>query len=207
MATDKSLAGMKNNQLIVALGNPGKKYLLTPHNIGWMVADALAHSLKLSWKTQKKLSSDTVFFLERSFFLAKPLTYMNLSGLAVKALLNYYRIDLAHLLVIQDDTDLPFLSLRFQKNRGTAGHNGIRSIHEELGCQDYARMRIGMRAMPTADNSTLPSSETAITRRNVLKPFSKKEQELLPSFLNKAIEALLYFVEEGFEKTANRYNN
>ena len=187
-------------KLIVALGNPGKKYLLTPHNIGWLVAEALVHSLgpslnNLAWRSQKKWQAEVAMVEKPKCLLVKPLTYMNLSGLAVKAVLNYYHLDLNNLLVIQDDTDLPFLSFKFQKNRGPAGHNGIKSIHKELGSPNYVRLRIGMGAL-----------ETAPVKRDVLKPFSQKEQALLPSFLNKALEAVLYFVEEGFEKTANLYN-
>ena len=214
----------KHRNLVVALGNPGKQYLLTAHNIGWIVVDSLAHSLNKAqhggtsnkngtvespalrgWHTKKKLSALLAFYQTPALLLAKPLTYMNLSGLAVRALLNYYQLELSKLLVIHDDIDLPFLSIRFQKNRGSAGHNGIKSIHKELGSQDYARMRIGMRPMPL-DSASSSASSKAIIKRDVLKSFSKREQALLPDFLNKAVEALLYFAEEGFEKTANRYN-
>ncbi len=192
-------------KLIVALGNPGKKYLLTPHNIGWMVADALAGSLKISFSPKKKWLAETAQVEQPKCLLTKPLTYMNLSGQAVKAVMDYYRLDLNQLLVVHDDTDLPFLSFKFQKNRGPAGHNGIKSIHKELGSQDYTRMRIGMAGLGTNEESVVLSPSTKLMR-DVLKPFSKKEQALLPDFLNKALEAVLYFVEEGFEKTANRYN-
>ena len=189
--------------LIVALGNPGKKYLLTPHNIGWIVISALAHSLNIPWQNQKKGPAEVAISPKKHFMLVKPLTYMNLSGQAVKALMNYYRLDLNNLLVIQDDIDLPFLSVRFQKNRGSAGHKGIKSVHEELKSQDYARMRIGMQVL----EDDLPTKLVLQNRkREVLKPFSKAEQKLLPEFLNKSIEAILYFMKEGFEKTANRYN-
>ena len=195
-------------KLIVALGNPGKKYILTPHNIGWMVAEALAYSFKKPWCSQKKWQAETAQVDKPKCLLVKPLTYMNLSGLAVKAVMDYYHLDLNHLVVIHDDTDLPFLSFRFQKNRGPAGHNGIKSIHRELGSQDYVRMRIGMAVLKKKEleeELAFFSSSTKF-KRNVLKPFSKKELILLPNFLNKALEAILYFVEHGFEKTANRYN-
>ena len=173
-------------KLIAGLGNPGEKYLLTPHNIGWIVIDALAQHWGLSWRTEKKFSSQIA--KKEDLLLLKPLTYMNLSGSAVQSATQYYRVELDDLLVIHDDTDLDFLSLRFQKNRGPAGHNGVKSIHQELGSQDYTRMRIGM------------------PQGRVLKPFTKKEQSALPDFLNQAVEAVTHYLKEGLEKTANRYN-
>ena len=173
-------------KLIAGLGNPGEKYLLTPHNIGWIVIDALAQHWELAWRTEKKFSSQIA--KKDNLLLLKPLTYMNLSGSAVQSASQYYRVELNDLLVIHDDTDLDFLSLRFQKNRGPAGHNGIKSIHQELGSQDYNRMRIGM------------------PQGRVLKPFNNKEQSALPDFLNQAVEAITHYLKEGLEKTANRYN-
>ncbi len=200
-------------KLITGLGNPGEKYLLTPHNIGWIVIDAFAHYLNISWSSKKKLSAQITE--SQKVLLAKPVTYMNLSGTAVKSLMNYYHIPLENLLVIHDDIDLPFLSLRFQKNRGPAGHNGLKNINHELGSQNYTRLRIGMRALEPPH--TTPSDEPAPVmppstttpfpvKRQVLKPFTKTEQELLSNFLNKAISALEYFIKEGLDKTANLYN-
>ena len=174
-------------KLIVGLGNPGKKYLLTPHNIGWIVTDALARYLNTPWRTEKKFQSQ--ISNTKNILLAQPLTYMNLSGTAVKSLLHYYRIPLDNLLVIHDDIDLPFLAMRFQKNRGPAGHNGLININKELNSQDYTRLRIGMAS------------------RQVLKPFTKKEHELLPEFINTTVQAVQYFVDNGLEKSANRYNS
>ena len=260
-------------KLIVGLGNPGEKYLLTPHNIGWIVIDALAQSWSAEWCSKKKFSAQTtVVELEnrQKIFLIKPLTYMNLSGLAVQKAMHYYRLSLNDLLVIHDDIDLSFLSLRFQKNRGPAGHNGLRSINKELGSQDYTRLRVGMSTIQTNMSSgssakkkqtgwwpvlssfyieglsfpmknpmdrlvPQPSSKKLIkdkerefnktkkeevkeieqnkedtkresVKREVLKPFTKTEQNLLPDFLNTTIKAIQYFIKEGLEKTANQYN-
>ncbi len=185
-------------KLIVGLGNPGEKYLLTPHNIGWLVVDAFACHYDIQWSLKKKFSAQTTE--QESSLLVKPMTYMNLSGTAVKSLMNYYRIGLDKLLIIHDDLDLPFLSLRFQKNRGPASHNGLLNINQELGSQNYTRMRIGIKA-------DLPDPASSLTRtQKVLKPFTKTERNLLPDFLNKAVEALQYFITEGLEKTANHYN-
>ncbi len=200
--------------LIIGLGNPGEKYLLTPHNIGWIVIDAYAHYLNILWSKKTKLTA--LITENKNILLAKPTTYMNLSGQSVQKIMNYYRIDQDNLLVIHDDTDLPFLSLRFQKNRGPAGHNGLKSINQELGSQNYTRLRIGMKALDPNTlaeyKAPLPITEpkTPISepqKRQVLKPFTKKEQELLSDFLNQAVSALEYFIQKGLEKTANYYNN
>lgn len=222
-------------KLIVGLGNPGEKYLLTPHNIGWMIIDALAHSLNIKLQSKKKFSAEIGFTEDKKIFFLKPLTYMNLSGKAVKSTMDFYKLSLDDLLIIHDDTDLPFLSLRFQKDRGPAGHNGLKNINQELSSQNYARLRVGMQAFTekTADKSEqaqsppaeenkkkgwlpplppinpllVPSHPSPQLTRLVLKPFTKKEQQLLPDFLNKTVTAIEYFLSEGLEKSANRYNS
>ena len=228
-------------KLIVGLGNPGEKYLLTPHNIGWILIDALVHFFNIKLQSKKKFSSEIAFTEDKKIIFLKPLTYMNLSGTAVKSVMDFYKLSLDDLLVIHDDTDLSFLSLRFQKNRGPAGHNGLKNINEELASQNYTRLRIGMQAFIeqeyqkethaiSTQNQTKVSDEDENKKENwlsslppidsllfthpvpklirlVLKPFTKKEQELLPDFLNKTIEAIEYFLLEGLEKSANRYNS
>ena len=200
--------------MLAGLGNPGGKYLLTPHNIGWMVVDTLAqhynvqlrskgsytaevahiwepssmaHS-KLQIREKKTYMSDSVQIQNQKVILMKPMTYMNLSGKAVREALSYYRLSIDQFIVVHDDLDLPFLNMKFQKNRGAAGHNGIKSIHSELKSQDYMRWRIG------------------IGQYNVLKPFAKKEQELLTDFLSSVVEIFEYLVKNGFNKTAGQYN-
>ncbi len=200
--------------MLAGLGNPDSKYLLTPHNIGWMVVDTLAQHYNVqlkakgsymaeivqAWepaslthsKTQirEKTSyvSDSVRVQDQKVVFIKPMTYMNLSGKAVREALSYYRLSIDQLLVIHDDIDLPFLNIKFQKNRGPAGHNGIKSIHSELKSQDYMRWRIG------------------IGQKNVLKTFTKKDQLLLSDFLSSSVEIFEYFLKNGFEKTAGQYN-
>ncbi len=193
-------------KMIVGLGNPGQKYLLTPHNIGWMVLDHLCHHLNpplknpavaALWKTKSpSYLYCSVLLNPYKILLLKPLTYMNLSGKAVKEAMGYYKIALEDLLVVHDDTDLPFLSMKFQVDRGAAGHNGIKNIHTELQSQNYARLRVGMQQ----------TVKRPPIKRNVLKPFTPEEQSLLPSFLDSATEALVYFIQEGVKKTADRYN-
>ena len=184
-------------KLIAGLGNPGEKYLLTPHNIGYMTVDAVARHQDLKWSLKKKHSAWTA--AGSGFLLAKPGTYMNLSGTALKSLIHYYRVNLDQLLIIHDDLDLPFLSRRWQKNRGPAGHNGLKNINQELKSQNYARLRIGVKTENTQEASFDRS-------QRVLKPFTKREREILPDFLNNTVSAILYFIKEGLEKTANRCN-
>ena len=218
-------------KLIVGLGNPGEKHLLTPHNIGWMIIDALVHSLKIKIQTKKKFSAEIAFTEDKKTIFLKPLTYMNLSGTSVKSVMSFYKLNLDDLLIIHDDTDLPFLSLRFQKNRGPAGHNGLKNINKELASQNYTRLRVGMQTFTEEKKKTpshveeenrkenwlsalspinpllLTNNSPSRLTRLVLKPFTKKEQELLPNFLNKTVEVIQYFLSEGLEKSANRYNS
>ncbi|MDE0118516.1 MAG: aminoacyl-tRNA hydrolase [Bdellovibrionales bacterium] len=163
-------------KLIVGLGNPGKKYLLTPHNIGWIVLDALACHWDLKWRAKTKFQSQVTFVEQENVLLVKPLTYMNLSGSAIKSIIHYYKINLDDILIIHDDTDLPFLSLRFHKNRGPAGHNGLKSINKELGSQNYTRMRVGMgpNTVPFDERQKEPESAA---KKNT----NKKRSGWLPS--------------------------
>lgn len=182
--------------MIVGLGNPGEKYLFTPHNIGWIVVDALASAFNLSFKQKKSFLQASIFKKTSEIILIKPLTFMNLSGQAVGEAMREYSIKLSELLVVQDDLDLPFLSIKFQKNRGAAGHNGIRSIHQELNSPDYNRMRIGVAAYGNGSSQ----------KRDVLKPFSEAEKQALSTFLNHSTEALKYYIFEGLGKASNQYN-
>ena len=217
-------------KMIVGLGNPGKKYLLTPHNIGWMVIDSLSHNLNIQLRKKENYMFQTTSIHNEKVILLKPLTYMNLSGKSIKAAINYYNLSLNEILIIHDDIDLPFLTLRFQKNRGPGGHNGIKSIHTELDSEDYARLKIGMKPLP--QNKDIPQhsqknqkkdtlltsfdawtqilipSQPSVqkTKTDVLKTFSKEEQKLLPDFLKLSIEVVKFFILEGLEKSANRYN-
>ncbi len=187
--TSTQYGSKKFSTLIVGLGNPEKKYLLTPHNLGWMVVDALAQICQVQLQKNKSFLSQTVCLENQSVVLMQPLTYMNLSGQAVREAMDYYQFTLNQLLVIHDDLDLPFLSMKFQKNRGPAGHNGLRNINQVLGSQNYTRLRIG------------------VSKIKVLKTFSKIEQKKLPDFLSLCSEAVRYFLQTGLNPTANRYNS
>lgn len=183
--------------LIVGLGNPGPEYKFNRHNIGFMVADELAR--KLDAEFSRVQSNALVAQARRSqqrIILAKPRTYVNRSGLAVGALLRFYKAPQEKLLVIYDDVDLPFDTLRLRSEGGSAGHNGMRSIIENLGSQEFARLRVGVGR---------PKGRMR-TPDHVLQDFSKSEQEELIFVLQRATEAALTFIDEGIVAAMNHYN-
>jgi len=182
-------------KLIVGLGNPGAKYLLTRHNIGFMLIDLLAGDSDFQNKHQSLFLKTK--WNQQTVLLSKPQTYMNLSGQAVFEIVNYYKIPLNHILVLQDDKDQKFGSLKFQKSRGDGGHNGIKDIHKRL-TNNYARLKLGIQSVP--QESHISTSDF------VLSPFHKKEIEQLPQFLKRAEEAVLCFIENGFDMASTQFN-
>ncbi len=132
------------NYLIVGLGNIGVEYVNTRHNMGFMVLDAWAQASNILFESGRYGYTATVSFKGRKFTLLKPSTYMNLSGKAVRYWMNELKIPVEQLLVISDDLNIPFGTLRLRKNGSAGGHNGLTNINELIGTQDYARIRIGI---------------------------------------------------------------
>ena len=132
------------NYLIVGLGNIGVEYANTRHNMGFMVLDAWAQASNILFESGRYGSTATVSFKGRKFILLKPSTYMNLSGKAVRYWMNELNIPVENLLVISDDLNIPFGTLRLRKNGSAGGHNGLTNINELIGTQDYARIRVGI---------------------------------------------------------------
>ena len=132
------------NYLIVGLGNIGVEYVNTRHNMGFMVLDAWAQASNIVFESGRYGYMATVAFKGRKFHLLKPSTYMNLSGKAVRYWMNELKIPLENLLVISDDLNIPFGTLRLRKNGSAGGHNGLTNINEMIGTQDYARIRVGI---------------------------------------------------------------
>src|SRR6185437_1918758 len=131
--------------LVVGLGNPGRRYAPTRHNIGFRMVDRLAaRPGALRWRAEHQAETCRIQVGGLPILVAKPQTFMNESGRAVKALLAHYKIASERLLVISDDLDLPFARLRLRARGSAGGHNGLRSINEELGTPDYARLRVGI---------------------------------------------------------------
>jgi len=183
--------------LIIGLGNPGKRYRWTRHNIGFMVLERLAvkHEVDL-----KQKSFDALWgrgkIAGTELFLAMPQTYMNLSGIAVRGLLAYFKVDINNLIVIHDDLDLPFGNVRLKKGGGNAGHKGLGSITETLGSSDFIRVRLGI-GRP-ADKSRIEGY--------VLEPFEAEEEiPFLPKVVSGAAEAVEDIVLSGMEKAIAKY--
>lgn len=185
-------------KLIVGLGNPGPKYLMTRHNIGFLLVDALNEQFSDGqYKSQGKALVNKARFGSEIVLLAKPQTFMNLSGDSTRSLLDYYSVSLDDLLVIHDEVDLPFGRMKLQKARGHGGHNGIRDIHLKVASNQYARLRLGV---------SRPSNPRQDVADYVLQPFSKEEQNGLADFLSIAGEAVESFILDGFDVAANKFN-
>lgn len=188
----------KRRWLIVGLGNPGPKYQLTRHNIGFLALDLMAQSLGLSnWTTEQKGLVLKSRGNENELIFVKPQTFMNLSGECVQPLMAYYKVELENLIVLHDEIDLPFEKMRFQKNRGAGGHNGLKSINERLGTQDYVRLKLGVGR---------PAHPEFAVADYVLQSFSKEEQSALGPFLEKAGDAIEDLVGLGLDKASTKYN-
>lgn len=175
-------------KLIVGLGNPGKEYANTRHNVGFMVLDALSSD----WKLEKKLKSEVseIRIADHKVLLVKPQTYMNLSGEAVQAVAAFYKVDPSDIVIIYDDVDLEFAKLRVRHGGGSGGHNGLKSLIQHLNDQ-FIRFRIGV------GNETLKNPIP--TDKFVLAPFTPEEQTQLPTVINQAVTELTSYLENPEE--------
>ncbi|WP_299024252.1 aminoacyl-tRNA hydrolase [uncultured Thermanaerothrix sp.] len=183
--------------LLVGLGNPGRVYARNRHNVGFMVIDALARQLNLGTpRLQMKALVLSGSLDGHKVILAKPQTYMNLSGEAVGSLVRYYKIPLAHLLVIHDDLDLPFGVIRLRPGGGAGGHKGLLSIMDRLGTQNFPRLRFGIGRPPGKMD---PADY-------VLQDFGANEQPTLELLIDRAVQAIHVFVTEGLDAAMNRFN-
>lgn len=186
-------------KLIVGLGNPGTKYLLTRHNIGFIVIDALAIAFGAgSFRDEMKAQTCKIKIDSHDCLLVKPQTFMNLSGESVRPLMDYYKAEAKDLLVIQDEVDLPFGKIRFQIKRGSGGHNGIKSLHQHIGHDEYARLKMGVGK---------PNDPRFAVADYVLANFSKDEQNQMTEFLSLAISGVETFVKKGIDRAATDYNS
>lgn len=181
--------------LIVGLGNPGKEYALTRHNVGWLVIDEVAAQQNLSWKLQKKLQAEVAKNAE--MILAKPQTYMNLSGAAVSSVVTSYELRVTNIAVIHDDIDLEFGTIRVSQNASSAGHKGVQSIIDSLSTKDFWRVRVGIHPTiaqnpsPVTRNSKTPAINTPDF---VLKKFSAEEKKKLPKIIEASYKILQEFL-------------
>lgn len=183
--------------LIVGLGNPGKDYRETRHNIGFMTVDRIAERLGSSFtRTQSKALITDGRYQGQRIYLAKPQTFMNASGQAVGALLKFYKIPLKNLLVAYDDVDLPYETMRIKPSGGSAGHRGMKNIIQQLGTHEFPRLRLGVGRSYGSKQAT----------DYVLKPFSKEESEFLSVYIDRAAEAALAYVTDGIQRAMTEYN-
>jgi PTH1 family peptidyl-tRNA hydrolase len=185
-------------KLLVGLGNPGAQYETTRHNVGWMALDRLAVERGLIFKTDRRFRADvaetTVPETGERLALAKPLTYMNLSGESVGALARFYKIEPADIVVIYDEMALPLGQIRVRPGGSAAGHNGMKSLIAHLGTQDFPRVRIGVGA-PAGD---------AIG--HVLGTFRKEEWPAVHDAVVLALAAAMAVFRDGAADAMNRYN-
>ena len=183
--------------LIIGLGNPGAEYRQNRHNIGFMVIDQLAQVLSIPLQRVKfKAITGTGKFEGRRVILAKPQTYMNASGESVGPLSRYFKVPLNQLMVVHDDLDIPFGSLRIRPMGGTSGQKGMKSIVEKLGSQDFPRMRIGIGRPPGRMD---PADY-------VLQNFKNDELATRDEVLDTAAAAIKLFILEGLDKAMNTFN-
>ena len=184
-------------KLIVGLGNIGREYEGTRHNIGFMVADELAKRWGVStWKNERNAMC-AEYRMPEKVFLIKPTTYMNLSGEAVGAFANFYNIAPEDIAVIQDDLDLPCGQLRVRRKGSAGGHNGIKSIQQHLGTGDFARFKIGIGHPARNANAVIG---------HVLHRFGKEEQPLIDEAVKKMADALELWLKGDMEAVMQEYN-
>ena len=184
--------------LIACLGNPGSKYAMTRHNVGFMAADYWLKSLGgADWREEYKAHTKKFKIEGKEVILVKPQTYMNLSGESVQAIMNFYKIDRANLLVVHDEVDFPYGTIKMQFNRSPGGQNGVKNITQLLGSQEYARLRIGVGR---------PSHPDFALADYVLGNFSKDEQTSLDKVLETSADAIECFILEGINKASTKFN-
>ena len=183
--------------LIAGLGNPGPKYRHNRHNVGFMVLDAFAEHTQIPiQRVQFRTLVGKGLFHEVRLVLAKPQTYMNVSGQAVVPLMKFYKIPPERMIVVHDDLDLPFGTLRLRPEGGAGGQHGVESIITKLGRRDFARLRIGIGRPPGRMDP----------RDYVLHNFDPSEVEFLPAVLQHAVDAIISFIQDGIEKAMNDFN-
>lgn len=180
-------------KLVVGLGNPGPEYEKTRHNVGFRLADRLVGEADFSWKDFKGLG---VAAKSGDLWVAKPMTFMNLSGEFVQKFAAYHNIALEHILIAYDELALPLGKIRIRKNGSAGGQNGMKSIISHFGTDNVSRIRIGIGPQPEKVSAT----------NFVLGRFNKSEEDELDAVLDRAVEAVRAVAENGIDVAMNRYN-
>ena len=188
---------MTETFLIVGLGNPGREYRETRHNVGFMLLDRLTVKLNARFtRLQSRALVASTSYMERKIILAKPQTFMNLSGQSVQGLVHFYKLPLDNILIAHDDLDLPVGTIRIRPDGGSAGQKGMASTIERLGTNEFPRLRLGIGRPP--GQMQAPDY--------VLQDFSNADLKIISETLNRAVEATLTWVTDGLEAAMNKYN-
>jgi len=183
--------------LIVGFGNPGREYKDSRHNFGFMLIDRIAVRLNArGMKLQSKAIVISTLYEECKIILAKPQTYMNLSGQSVQGLLHFYKIPNENLLTAHDDLDLPFGTIRIRPGGGPGGQRGLGNTIEQLGTKEFPRLRLGIGRPPGRMDPKV----------YVLQDFSREDIKFLPEVLDRAADAALEFVMKGLNAAMNKFN-
>jgi len=183
--------------LLIGLGNPGREYRNNRHNFGFMLIDRLIVRLNArGLKLQSKAIVTDAIYNDHKLILAKPQTYMNLSGQSAQGLIHFYKLSLSEVLIAHDDLDLPFGTIRMRPGGGPGGQKGLASTIEQLGTKDIPRLRLGIGRPPGRMD---PAAY-------VLQDFSRDEMKELSSILDRAADAVLTFVADGLDKAMNKFN-
>lgn len=188
---------MPDTYLLIGLGNPGREYRDNRHNFGFMVIDRLIMRINAQGlKVQSKAIVTTGTYEGRRLILAKPQTYMNLSGQSIQGLANFYKVPVENILIAFDDLDLPYGTIRLRPGGGAGGQKGFASALEQLGTKEIARLRLGIGRPPGRMD---PADY-------VLQNFSREEMKALSEIVDRAADAMLTFVVDGLNKAMNKYN-
>ena len=181
--------------IVVGLGNPGREYAGTRHNLGFMVVDEIARRYgPAHWKKRFRSEIGEVFVDAQKIVLVKPQTFMNLSGTAVREAINWYHVERDEVIIVMDDLDTPFGSLRLREKGTAGGHNGLSSIIQQLGSNDVARLKIGIgRGRSTAS-------------AHVLSRFSPDQERELPDLINQSADAVEIWIKDGIVAAMNQAN-
>lgn len=183
--------------LIVGLGNPGRKYAKTRHNLGFMVVDELAKKYGLKFRKEKEYLIAKGSIKNRDVIIIKPLTYMNFSGVVVNKLMNNEIFNALpnSLIVVHDDIDLPLEKIKIKINGSSGGHRGVQSIIDSIGTKNFIRVKIGIGKDPSQDPSDY-----------VLSPFTKTEKAIIKGKISDAVNSIAVMIDKGVEKAMNLYN-
>ena len=199
-------------KIFVGLGNPGSEYATTKHNVGFMLADALASEIGASnWRENFRALIAESFVDGEKIFIVKPLTYMNLSGEAVRPIMDYYKITAEDLIVAHDDMDLAVSVVRLRPKGSGGGHHGIESIIQHLGGnENFARVRIGIGRPPFNEqlipHSDSPYASMSKVNKHVLSPFNEEDSTKIKEAISYLVPATLCIIREGINNAMNKFN-